>query len=71
MLFREAKMILYQGGTGEIENKMTDKDYLGNDNFFTVNYEQRFSMTGQSEDVLKKLKMYDEKFRLKTSLVGY
>lgn len=40
MLYREEKMILYQG---DIEHKSAweDKDYLGNDPFFSNNYEEK------------------------------
>ena len=41
MLYREEKMILYQGHP-DME-KTTPKDYLGNDPFFTNNYDKRFN----------------------------
>ncbi len=37
MLYREEKMILYQGDPVR-NSKVNDKDYLGNDDFFTRNY---------------------------------
>lgn len=41
MLFREEKMIMYQG---DINNatKDVEKDYLGNDDFFSRNYDNKF-----------------------------
>jgi hypothetical protein len=41
MLYREEKMILYQGHPDR--EKTTPKDYLGNDPFFTNNYDKRFN----------------------------
>lgn len=43
MLYREEKMILYQGDMGRLNEEVEDKDYLGNDEFFTTNYDKRFS----------------------------
>ncbi len=43
MLYREEKMILYQGDMGKLNEEVDDKDYLGNDEFFTTNYDKRFS----------------------------
>ena len=43
MLYREEKMILYQGDMGRLNEEEEDKDYLGNDEFFTTNYDKRFS----------------------------
>lgn len=37
MLYREEKMILYQGNPSEDQGSIP-KDYLGNDKFFTLNY---------------------------------
>ena len=43
MLYREEKIILYNGDLGNIRNQdEIDKDYLGNDSFFTKNYDRRF-----------------------------
>lgn len=42
MLFREEKMILYQGDPSK-NSKREDKDYLGNDQFFSRNYKTRRS----------------------------
>ncbi len=39
MLYREEKMILYQGEPRRAE-KTIDASYLGNDPFFTRNYKQ-------------------------------
>ena len=39
MLYREEKMILYQGNPSK---RTEDKDYTGNDPFFTNNYDKRF-----------------------------
>ena len=40
MLYREEKMILYQGDPLK-NSKKEDKDYLGNDTFFSRNYRSR------------------------------
>lgn len=42
MLYREEKMVLYQGNPSK-ERDVTPKDYLGNDDFFTKNYDDRFN----------------------------
>lgn len=42
MLYREEKMILYQGDPAS-RNRETDKDYLGNDPFFNRNYKSKGS----------------------------
>ena len=42
MLYREEKMIMYQGDMKR-SNKGVEKDYLGNDNFFKNNYDNRFN----------------------------
>lgn len=39
MLYREEKMIMYQGNPQKAENKI-DSTYLGNDKFFQTNYKQ-------------------------------
>jgi hypothetical protein len=49
MLLREAKLILYQGGTGEKEYNSKDKNYLGNDDFFSRNYDERFRKREQMD----------------------
>lgn len=41
MLYREEKMVLYQGNPGR-DKDATPKDYIGNDPFFTNNYDKRF-----------------------------
>lgn len=41
MLYREEKMILYQGNPKD--NGKTESDYLGNDNFFSRNYDERIT----------------------------
>lgn len=43
MLYREEQMIRFQGDTNKImNNSYADKNYLGNDKFFTTNYDDRF-----------------------------
>nr|DAM97277.1 MAG TPA: Terminase large subunit [Crassvirales sp.] len=41
MLYREEKMVLYQGNPSR-DRDATPKDYIGNDPFFTNNYDKRF-----------------------------
>lgn len=41
MLYREEFMIRY-GGTPETARNVIDADYLGNDDYFTINYDRRF-----------------------------
>lgn len=41
MLYREEKMVLYQGNLSR-DKDATPKDYIGNDPFFTNNYDKRF-----------------------------
>lgn len=41
MLYREEKMVLYQGNPSR-DKDATPKDYIGNDPFFTNNYDKRF-----------------------------
>lgn len=43
MLYREEKMILYQGNPSRDQDEIPS-DYLGNDEFFTINYDQRFGI---------------------------
>ena len=43
MLYREEKMILYQGNPSRDKDEVPS-DYLGNDEFFTINYDQRFGI---------------------------
>lgn len=50
MLYREEKMILYQGNPSKDQGSIP-KDYLGNDKFFTLNYRDpnkfsKFSLNG-------------------------
>lgn len=40
MLYREEKMILYQGNPSADREEQADASYLGNDPFFTINYRQ-------------------------------
>ena len=40
MLYREEKMILYQGDPSR-NSKVEDKNYLGNDPFFTRNFKRK------------------------------
>lgn len=42
MLYREEKMIMYSGNLDKGRDTV-DKDYLGNDSFFTRNYDSKFS----------------------------
>lgn len=42
MLYREEKMVLYQGNPSR-DKDVTPKDYIGNDPFFTKNYDNKFS----------------------------
>ena len=42
MLYREEKMVLYQGNPSR-DKDITPKDYIGNDPFFTNNYDKRFN----------------------------
>ena len=42
MLYREEKMVLYQGNPSR-DKDVTPKDYIGNDPFFTNNYDKRFN----------------------------
>ena len=42
MLYREEKMVLYQGNPSR-DKDVTPKDYIGNDPFFTNNYDNKFS----------------------------
>lgn len=42
MLYREEKMVLYQGNPSR-DKDATPKDYIGNDPFFTNNYDKRFN----------------------------
>lgn len=41
MLYREEKMVLYQGNPSR-DKDVIPKDYIGNDPFFTNNYDKRF-----------------------------
>lgn len=42
MLYREEKMIMYQGDMRKSNTNITSSNYLGNDPFFTKNYDNRF-----------------------------
>lgn len=48
MLYREEKMILYQGNPQHYGNTK-DSNYLGNDPYFTNNYDKRFSKFSKSD----------------------
>lgn len=48
MLYREEKMILYQGNPQHYGNTK-DNNYLGNDPYFTNNYDKRFSKFSKSD----------------------
>jgi hypothetical protein len=65
MLFREDRLVLYNGGTGKDQNSANDKDYLGNDKFFTINYDERFA---HKNNILNKFRHFDNKHHLKTTL---
>ena len=41
MLYREEKMILYQGNLSRDKDEVPS-DYLGNDPFFQTNYDNKF-----------------------------
>lgn len=43
MLYREERMILFQGDTKKAETDYNDPKYAGNDDFFTINYEGKFN----------------------------
>lgn len=43
MLYREERMIMFQGDTKNAESDYNDPNYAGNDDFFTVNYDYRFN----------------------------
>ena len=47
MLYREEKMILYQGNPSRDKDEIPS-DYLGNDSFFQTNYDNKF------KDIFKK-----------------
>lgn len=42
MLYREEKMILYNGNPKNYQDKERDSNYLGNDPFFTNNYDNKY-----------------------------
>ena len=42
MLYREEKMILYQGNISGEKESLYLKNYIGNDPFFTNNYDNKF-----------------------------
>jgi hypothetical protein len=41
MLYREEKMILYQGDISRDKEEKANKDYLGNDPFFERNFKTK------------------------------
>ena len=43
MLLREDKLVLYGGDPDKIKNSETTSDYLGNDKFFTDNFDSKFN----------------------------
>lgn len=44
MLYRQEKIILFQGDMSRAVNNYEDKEYAGNDDFFTQNYEEKFNI---------------------------
>lgn len=44
MLYRQEKVIAYQGDMTRVVNDYEDKDYAGNDNFFTQNFDEKFNI---------------------------
>ena len=46
MIYREEKMILYQGDMSKSNKKPST--YLGNDPFFKANYDERFGITNNN-----------------------
>jgi hypothetical protein len=51
MLYREEKMILYQGDVRSKMENNDNKNYMGNDDFFNTNYDQRFPQLAKGEEV--------------------
>lgn len=49
MLYREDKMILYNGDISREKDERNNRNYLGNDPFFTTNYDERFSKFSQND----------------------
>lgn len=47
MLYREDKMILYNGEISREKDERNNRNYLGNDPYFTVNYDERISKFSQ------------------------
>lgn len=43
MLLREDKLILYNGDVSKEKIERNNSSYLGNDPFFSTNYDNRFS----------------------------
>ena len=52
MIYREQFLIQYEGNINN-RNNITDKDYIGNDDFFTRNYDKRF----KSKDIDDSIKL--------------
>lgn len=44
MLYRQEKVIAYQGDMTRVVNDYEDKDYAGNDDFFTQNFDEKFNI---------------------------
>lgn len=42
MLYREEKIILYQGDMSKTKDDSASASYLGNDDFFSINYDRKF-----------------------------
>lgn len=42
MLLREERMVLYQGNVQKNSREVIEEDYLGNDDFFSLNYDKKF-----------------------------
>lgn len=52
MLYREEKVVLYNGELNG-SNRNYYKDYMGNDPFFTKNYDNRYNVTEDDMDIVK------------------
>ena len=45
MLYRQDRMIVMGGDLTGNKQRQSRKDYIGNDDYFTRNYDQRFNVT--------------------------
>ena len=52
MLYREEKIILYQGDMSRTKDDTASASYLGNDDFFSINYDRKFG-SNFSENSIK------------------